>query len=201
MKFLVYFMKTIIITLLLAISTCTFTAAQNLQEGQKRWSAESPLTIDDFRIKINDQYQEPVYSQFVISHAINGFDFLKKNLNQKIDNVFYGNASWIDTTRVEDLQKNIDFQQLQFDLAEVHTRIFRKRVVESKGQVTKGFDFINQISDDIMKELSERRLQLIKETRHGDQEEKLADWKAKIASELEELEEFSYENKKPIKKV
>lgn len=193
-------MKISLITLLLAISALIPATAQNLQDGQKRWSAESPLTVEDFRIKINDQYREPVYSQFVISHAINGFDFLKKNLNQKIDNVFYGNASWIDTTRVEDVKKNIDFQQLQFDLAEVHTRIFRKRVLESKGQITKGFDIINQISDVVMKELSERRLQLIKETRHGDDEETLAAWKARIASELKELEEFSYANKKPIKK-
>lgn len=193
-------MKIIILTLFITISSFTFSIGQNLQEGQKRWSVDSPLTVDDFRIKINDQYQEPVYSQFVISHAINGFDFLKKNLNQKIDNVFYGNASWIDTSRVENIQKNIEFQQLQFDLAEVHTRIFRKRVLESKGQITKGFDIINQISDDIMRELSERRLQLVKETQSGSHEENLAVWKDKIASELIELEEYSYENKKAIKK-
>lgn len=193
-------MKTPFITLLFAISILSSATAQNLQEGQKRWSAESPLTVDDFKIKISDQYQEPVYSQFVISHAINGFDFLKKNLNQKIDNVFYGNASWIDTTRVEDIKKNIDFQQLQFDLAEVHTRIFRKRVVESKGQITKGFHIINQISDDVMRELSERRLQLVKETQSGSNEEKMAEWKERIDRELIELEEYSYENKKAITK-
>ncbi len=193
-------MKTSLIILLFAISALTLLPAQTLQEGQKRWSAESPLTVDDFKIKINDQYREPVYSQFVISHAINGFDFLKKNLNQKIDNVFYGNSSWIDTTRMENVQKHLEFQQLQFDIAEVYTRIFRKRVLESKGQVTKGFDFINQISDEIMKDLSERRLQMVKETKNGDDEENLAGWKAKIASELKELEEFSYENKKAIKK-
>lgn len=187
------------IGLLLSLSLLTSATAQNLQEGQKRWSPDSQLTADDFRIKISDENNDPVYSQFVISHAINGFDFLKKNLNRKIDNVFYGNASWIDTTRVENLQKQIDFQQLQFDLAEVYTRKFRKRALENKGQITKGFDIINQISNDIMRELSERRLQLVKETQSGANEEKLAAWKEQIATELLELEDYSYENKKAIK--
>lgn len=190
-------MKTIIIGLLLIFSPLV--SAQNLQEGQKRWSAESRLTIEDFRIKISDENNDPVYSQFVISHAINGFDFLKKNINQKIENVFYGNASWIDTTKVDDTRKQIDFQQLQFDLAEVYTRKFRKRVLENKGQITKGFDIVNQISNDIMRELSESRVQLVKETKGGADEEKLAEWKARIATDLKELEDFSYENKKAVK--
>lgn len=192
-------MKIFLTALLILMGALTTLVAQNLQEGQKRWSADSPLTANDFRIKTSDENNDPVYSQFVISHAINGFDFLKKNLNQKIENVFYGKASWIDTTRVEGLQKQIDFQQLQFDLAEVHTREFRKRVLENKGQITKGFDIINQISNDIMKELSERRLQLVKETQGGANEEKLAEWKAQIANELLELEEYNYENKKAVK--
>lgn len=191
-------MKTFLIVLLFTIGTLTSATAQNLPEGQKRWSADSPLTTEDFRIKISDENADPVYSQFVISHAVNGFDFLKKNLNRKIDNVFYGNASWIDISKVEDIQNQIDFQQLQFDLAEVYTRRFRKRALESKSQITKGFDIINQISDDIMRELSMSRVQLIQETRGGNDPQKLAFWKEKISNELEELEDFNYENKMGI---
>lgn len=192
-------MKKYFFALIFTVSTIASATAQNLQEGQKRWSADSPLTANDFRIKISDENNDPVYSQFVISHAINGFDFLKKNFNQRIDNVFYGNASWIDTTRVENLQQQIDFQQLQFDIAEVHTREFRKRALENKGHIAKGFDIINQISNDIMKELSERRLQLVKETQGGANDEKFAEWKAQIAKELLELEEYNYDNKKAVK--
>ncbi|UJH92800.1 hypothetical protein LZ575_10450 [Antarcticibacterium sp. 1MA-6-2] len=190
-------MNVIFVALLLILGPIV--SAQNLQEGQKRWSTESPLTIDDFQIKISDENNDPVYSQFVISHAISGFDFLKKNLNQKIENVFYGNASWIDTSMVENTQKQVEFQQLQFDLAEVHTRQFRKRVLENKGQIAKGFGIINQISDEIMRELSESRLQLVKETKSGLNEEKLAEWREKIANDLKELEDFSYDNKKAVK--
>lgn len=52
-------MKTSIIALLLFIGALTSSIAQNLQEGQKRWSPESQLTADDFRIKISDENADP----------------------------------------------------------------------------------------------------------------------------------------------
>lgn len=181
------------------IGSITQTFGQNLQEGQKRWSAEQKLTIDDFKIKISDDNNDAVYSQFMISHAIGGFDFMKRNLNRKIENIFLGNASWIDTTKVNEIQKQIDFQQLQFDLAEILARKFRKRALENKKKIAKGFDIINQINNEIMTEFSESRLQLIRETEAGQNEDKIEEWKEKIATELKELYEFRYENKKEIK--
>ena len=88
---------------------------------------------------------------------------------------------------------------MQFDLAEIHARKFRKRALENKGQIAKGFDIINQISNDIMTEFSQSRLELIKETERGQNEQKLAEWKEKIGIELKELDEYSYENQKKIK--
>jgi hypothetical protein len=192
-------MNRIIIGLILVISSLQLTFGQNLQEGQKRWNSDQKLTIEDFKIKISDENNDVVFSQFLISHAIGGFDFMKRNLNQKIENIFLGNASWIDTTKVADIQKQIDFQQMQFDLAEIHARKFRKRALENKGQIAKGFDIINQINNDIMTEFSKSRLELVKETENGRNEQKLVEWKEKIATELKELDEFSYENKKKIK--
>lgn len=105
---------------------------QELQEGQKRWSTESKLTVDDFKIKISDPNNDPIYSQFMISNYVGGFDFMKRNLNQKISNIFLGNASWIDTTKVADIERQIDYQQMQFDLAEVQARKFRKVILQNK---------------------------------------------------------------------
>ncbi|WP_223032349.1 hypothetical protein [Hanstruepera marina] len=188
-----------IIGLIFIISSIHLNFAQNLQEGQKRWKADQKLTVEDFRIKISDEHNDAVYSQFMISHMISGFDFMKRNFNQKIENIFLGNASWIDTTKVDNIQKQIDFQQVQFDLAEIHARKFRKRALENKGQIAKGFDIINQISNEIMAEFSESRLELVNETESGQNIEKLTEWKEKILIELKELDEFSYENKKRIK--
>ena len=172
---------------------------QNLQDGQKRWSSDQKLTIADFKIKISDENNDVVFSQFMISHAIGGFDFMKRNLNQKIENIFLGNASWIDTTKVTEIQKQIDFQQMQFDLAEIHARKFRKRALENKKKIAKGFDIINQINNEIMSEFSETRLKLVKETESGQNNEKIEEWKEKITAELKKLYEFRYENKKKIK--
>ncbi len=192
-------MNRILIGLILTVSSVNVAFGQNLPDGQIRWSSDQKLSIDNFKIKISNDNNDAVFSQFMVSHAIGGFDFMKRNLNQKIENIFLGNASWIDTTKVADLSKQMDFQQLQFDLAEIHARKFRKRALENKAQIKKGFDIINKINNDIMAELSYCRSELIKETESGRNEQKLSEWKEKIATELKELHEFSYKNKQKIK--
>jgi hypothetical protein len=52
--------KFLIITLSLIYFNLSF--GQNLQDGQKRWSSENKLSIDDFKIKISDQNNDAVYS-------------------------------------------------------------------------------------------------------------------------------------------
>lgn len=185
--------------IIFTVSCIQLNYAQELQEGQKRWSSESKLTLDDFKVKVSDTNNENAYSQFMITHAIGGLDFMKKNMNQKVGNIFLGNASYIDTTKTEDLQKQIDFQQMQFDLSEIQARNFRKRALKDKVQLTKGFDIINKINNEIMAELTEMRMTLMRETDSGRNEEKLAEWKELIATKLKELDDFRFENKEKIK--
>ena len=193
-------MKEKILGIILSIICLNLSFGQELQDGQKRWSSEKKLTIDDFKIKISDENNEAIYSQFVISYSAQGFDFLKRNLNSKIGNLFLGNASWIDTTKVENIAKRIEFQQTQFNLAEIHARKFRKRLFTKKWKISKGFDIMNKISNEIMAEFSEQRLLLIRETESGTNQVKLAEWNEKITNELKELYEFRFENKKKIKR-
>ena len=187
-------------TLLLFLILCPLLSVfgQNLPEDQKRWSSEDRLTLDDFKIKVGDENLDPVFSQFSISVAIGGLDFMKQNLNQKIENIFIGSASWIDTTKVDDIQKNIEFQQLQFDLAEIQARNFRKKILENKEQISKGQTIVDQIYNEIIEGFSNNRMQFVKETQGGSNEIKLAEWTEKIANELRELDEYRYENKKKI---
>lgn len=192
-------MKRLFLGVIVNIICCHLSFGQELQEGQKRWSSESKLTMNDFRIKINDDNNDIVFSQFMISHSIGGLDFMKRNLNQKVGNIFLGNASWIDTTRVANIDKQIEFQQMQFDLAEIEARKFRQRVLKDKRKIAKGFDIVNQINNEIMAEFSEVRLLLVKETEGGRNEEKVSEWIQKIAAELKELDEFRFENTKKIK--
>jgi hypothetical protein len=59
---------------------------------------------------------------------------------------------------------------------------------------------MNKISNEIMTEFSEIRLKLIRETKGGQNEQKVSEWKEKIVNELEELNEFRFENKKKIRR-
>ncbi len=192
-------MNRIFLGFLISIIFFNLSFSQELQDGQKRWSPDNKLSIDDFKIKISNENNDAVYSQFMISHAIGGFDFMKRNLNQKIENIFLGNASWIDTTKIASIKNQLEFQQMQFDLAEIQARKFRKQVLKDKRKIAKGFDIINQINNEIMAEFSEIRLELMQETESGRNKEKIATWKAKIITELKELNEFRFEHKKKIK--
>ncbi|WP_148870429.1 hypothetical protein [Tenacibaculum adriaticum] len=190
-------MKKRILLITLLISSISF--SQNLLSGQKRWSSVDKLTVDDYKIKISDSSNDAIYTQLVISHEAKGFDFFKRNLNQRVSSIFLRNASWIDTTKIKDIHKHIDFQQIQFDLSEIYTRKFRKRLLKNKNKIANGFNVLNQISNEIMAEFSNERLLLAKETRRGLNDKKIAEWKEKIALELNNLNEFRYENKKKIK--
>lgn len=188
-------------SIILIVVGLSLSFGQGLQEGQIRWSSDKALELNDFKIKISEENVDPVFSQFMISHSISGFDFIKRNLNQKISNIFIGNASWIDTTKTADIQKQIDFQQIQFDLAEIQARKFRKRILKDKGKISKGFDIVNHINNKIMTEFAKIRLEFMRETESGRNEEKLEEWKERIETELKLLNEFRFENKKKIKLV
>lgn len=173
---------------------------QELLDGQKRWSSENKLSINDFNIKVSDNYNEAIYSQFMISNQVGGFDFLKRNLNKKVQNLFLGNASWIDTLMVsKNINEKLKLHQLQFDLSEVYARKFRKRLLINKGKIAKGFSIVSELSNKIMSEYSKESSLLMRETKRGDDKEKLDSWSKKINQWLEELNEFRYENRKRIK--
>ena len=190
-------MKKILI-LFLFLSSLSFSQSGN-QSTRKFWSKDNKLTKEDFKIKINDSFNEAIYSQFSISYSAKGFDFFKRNLNMRVQNIFLKSASWIDTLRISETHEQIKFQQLQFDLSEVYTRKFRKRLLINKNKITKGVDLLNQISDNILTEFSEERMKLIKETEGGRNIEKLKIWRKKINSLLNQLDVFRFENKKKIK--
>ena len=173
-------------------------SGQELLEGQKRWSATEKLSLEDYSIKKN--YNDAILSQFLISYESKGFDFFKKNLNSRVENIFIGKGSYIDTTKINNLEKQLEFQQLQFDLAEIQARKFRKRLFLGKKKLVKGFEVMKLISNQISNEFAEIRMRFINETNNGNNLKVLEVWKSKVKSELKELNEFRFENRKKIKK-
>jgi hypothetical protein len=190
-------LKTILLSLLLVSN---FLFAQELQEGEILWSSVNRLKESDYKIKISSQKNTPIFSQFVIrTNSIGGFDFFKKNLNKKTENVFMGNASWIEISKGYNIKDLIMYQQLQFDLSEIMTRKCRKKILENKKQIPRSKSLINKIINDIMTDFSNARLQLEKETISGTNKEILKKWEEKITIQLSELEDFNYENTDKIK--
>ena len=169
---------------------CSNIFAQQLHEGQLRWSSTRKLVESDFKIKVSSIKNTPIFSQFTIGHTIGGLDFFRKNFNQKIDNIFLGDASWIENTGNYNIEELIAYQQIQFDIAEITARKFRKKILENKSKIANGIDFVNKMSQDIMTEFSKQRLLLEKETESGTNKEILKQWQEKVALELLELDEF-----------
>jgi len=184
----------------ISITCFNLSFSQELQDGQIRWSSDKKLSIDNFKLKTDDENNTFVSSQFLISYSAKGLDFLKRNLNKNIQNLFIENASWINTNKVDNIDEQIDFQQIQFDLAEIQARKFRQRLFLDKWTIAKGFTILDKISNEIMAEFSVIRLELLKETDNGRNKEVVKNWKEKITLQLQELDDFRYENKKKIKR-
>ena len=183
----------------LAVFQMCLSLAQEVQPGQKAWSAEDKLTLEDFSLKVEGDGIDPIYVQFGIGYEAQGFDFLKRNFNQSVKNVFMGHASWVDTTYSGDINQQIAFQQMFFDLAEVHARYFRKRLLQERKQMIKGLGIVNKLNDEALANFSKDRLLIIKETKHGTDKEKIKEWNEKIQADLKALDVFRYDNTKKIK--
>ena len=174
--------------------------AQNLLEGQKLWDADHPLTVNDYSVAINDANNEPIYGQFTIqTNPIRGFELLKRNFNKKVETVFIGSASWINHANVENFDKQIEFQQIQFDIAELHARKVRKNLLLNKTKLLTNSYLLKELLNNAMTRFSEMLAAFIKETKKGSDEKILLEWKNKIEGELTKLKEFDYKNTKGIK--
>ena len=86
-------MKKALFMLFIFVNFINSIVAQELVNGQKRWSITDKLTIQDFKFNPPVASQEIAYSQFIIAHKVNAFDAMKRNLNQRVDNIFHGRGS------------------------------------------------------------------------------------------------------------
>ncbi|QEC40665.1 hypothetical protein [Pseudobacter ginsenosidimutans] len=168
---------------------CTVSAfSQDKGEEFFSWNAARKLTADDFKIK-KGRATSSSFAQFSMGYSVKGFDFLSKNLNNRIFNHFIPSASWIDTTA--DASLVLTYQQTLFDLSEVYARQFRKKLKENKKKIVMGLDFVNGLSEQVMSDFTKRRLQYEEETRYATVAEKQKEWETQILKELEELKEFA----------
>lgn len=155
------------------------------------WSATRRLTIDDYGIKVGVSGASIVFTQFLVSYNVGGFDFMIKNFNKKVNNYALKSASWIDTTA--NVKESIAHQQTIFDISEIYVRKFRKALRKDRWKIAKGTEFIDELNRKIMTDFSKRRIDYDLETNGGRNLVSQKRWEVQIQMELLELAEFAHD--------
>ena len=155
-----------------------------------RWSSTRKLTLIDFGIKTTKLETTTSFGQFSISYKVNGFDFMTKNFNKKVENLFIKSASWIDTT--SNIQESLTYQQTLFDISEIYARQFRKALHDNRRKIISGSNFIEDLDQKSIADFSKRRIAYDRETKFGTDIEKQKEWEIQIQKELADLSGFAY---------
>jgi len=172
--------------------------AQQVNSYEKLWSKTERLTVADFQFEVKENTPESSFAQFSINYSVSGFDFLTKNFNQKVKNIMFKNASWINSND-KDTIRLIKYQQVLFDLSELYTRKFRRELLLNKKKIAKGTQIVEDLNNQISKELAEKRAEFESDSQGGLKMEILTNWENKISLKLNELETYNYNNKEKIK--
>jgi len=172
------------------LSSISSTAAQ-IYGDKLQWSQSHKLTIDDFGIKTETLETTTSSAQFYFNYQVNGFDFLTKNFNKKVQNCMIKTASWIDTTT--NVSESLRYQQSLFDISEVYARKLRKSSRKNRKRIIYGTQIAEELSFKIMSDLSKRIIDYNRETRFRADMVKQEAWEAKIQNEISELNDFAYD--------
>ena len=171
---------------------------QTSNSNEKRWSSVDRLNESDFRMDIEGPKHNPCFAQFSINYSVNGFDFMTKNFNQKVDCVMFKSASWI-SADADEKPRLIYFQQVLFDISELYARKFRKTLLENRNKIAHGTQIVEELNQRVMKEFTEVRAEFEKESEGGLNQKIMETWMNRIATEITALDLYSYNNTKRIK--
>ncbi|MDH5031944.1 MULTISPECIES: hypothetical protein [Chryseobacterium] len=171
--------------------------SQDLQPGEFVWSKERKLQKEDYKLITHDD-RISIRSAINFSYQLRGFNALSNNFNKKIINKFSSSASSINPDS-RNIPAMIEYQQVNFDLAEVYARKMRKDLLIHKNTLWKGFTYANEMFNNLTAEYTKAQALIDNETNYGLNTQKLQDWKQKIQNELDELSDFDYNNTSKIK--
>jgi hypothetical protein len=180
-------MKTKIIFILSFLLSLQISSAQKTDE-QISWDAARPLTWKDFKGHADKS------SPFdALTHGATMFKIANvsgKEYKFIITVDFDPKTSWVKANSETD--KLLAHEQCHFDLFEVYSRIFVKRLVE--GKVLEGkncIDKSSKIYKDTFGELSKLQAKYDDETNHSKNEEKQKEWSDKIKKLLDDNKDYA----------
>ena len=179
-------MKAIILFITALLLSAQFSIAQ--KDEKISWDATRPLTWKDFKGRPDNSI-----SYDALTHGSTTFQIQNVSGNNykfilSVD--FMTKTSWAKSKKETD--KLLAHEQCHFDLFEVYSRIFVRKLVE--GKVLEGKNFIDKtqkIYKDTFDELMKVQAKYDKETDHSKIETKQAEWEEKVKKMLDENKDFA----------
>lgn len=149
------------------------------------WNENRKLTWNDFQGKPMDNTAEVAMT----ASSVEFYYYTKNNqVGWTVTAKYFPKLSW----SKKNLQSDyiLKHEQLHFDITELYTRLFRKRLKESVKSI-KDMDKIKSISKQIMKEWNNEENDYDRETQHSTDEKKQAEWNLNLQQRLDALKEFA----------
>ncbi|WP_336960476.1 DUF922 domain-containing protein [Chryseobacterium contaminans] len=165
--------------------------AANMMFGQKIiWQEGQKLVWANFKSPVNRKNNPDVaaYTNCGWEYSVVKSSNPKSPVKIEIKTIFNEDKSWKDVKKINDYI--LLHEQKHFDIAEIFVRKFRKSVEEkirNSGDYNRLF---NSIYNTISNEYKNFQIAYDKDTRHGMDEEKQAEYNAFISKELENLKSY-----------
>lgn len=168
-----------------------FLLAANIMSGQKIfWKEDQKLVWENFKSPVNRKNNPDVaaYTNCGWEYSVVKSTNPKSPVTIEIKTIFNEDKSWKDVKKINDYI--LLHEQKHFDIAELFVRKFRKIIAEkvrTSGDYNKLF---KAIYSDISNEYKNFQISYDKDTRHGMNKEKQAEYNTAISEELENLKSY-----------
>jgi len=184
-----------IITLLGFFSICSFSQEPDVKIP---WDPEYKLTWNDFQgVKVDSIDGKAATMADVDVKYI----YVEDSLTIKIYNNFISNLSFVDNTAFQlfndSLPDLLEHEQIHFDIAEIHARLMRKRLLLAAKSDSANVDLYGRVIESVYDELDKMHDEFDRRTAHGIVKFRQKLWVLKVDSALTELADYYETNEIP----
>ncbi|CAN5127029.1 hypothetical protein BH23BAC1_BH23BAC1_29860 [soil metagenome] len=156
------------------------------------WNVQRKLIWEDFKGIPNHHSNFSAETHYVITYTYKKNSYRDPEIKFRIHCYFEKDRSW--SKEHHRNSQLLHHEQAHFDIAELHTRMFRERVAKTTFDPQKYEDQIKRIFSEILTECSEMQNQFDKETKFGILREEQDEWVSIINKNLSEFETYSIIN-------
>ncbi len=177
--------RIILLSLLLSIGISSLSFGQRNHRHKLAWSAERPLTWNDFKVRSSGGGGMKAMTDSGIAIWFDCNDEIEPIV---VKCFFDKSKSW---TKAEDSEHLLRHEQLHFDITELFTRKLRKKLAELEDPCGRNSGKVQGIYDRNFDEMNRYQKRYDKETKHSINESAQKIWEERVKRELEEFEAFA----------